>query len=441
MAYQHSPGNQYKTDYAYGYGHTSNSYAPRQKTHVAPFQNTARYPTKETMYDDEEADYIAPPEYSKSDYIAPHVHPKRKSRPKHHDRPSRRSDSDYICPPVDKSRDDYIHPEVDETPFPSTRPTEREAQHYRPSRRLSRNDELPGPSRRVSFTAEAPSLPRRPRESERAIPQGQKSNYQIMKDAGFNNKREFMRAHGLRTWEPEDYDIANDILEQYRDIDTQNRQRSSSGRRDHTSRSRSVEFQSYPPPARETLDIDDDDEEYASDSSMSSVPQHTSTSPARRRRHRSQSPDPRYPEHAPAPMYISRGRKQIAERHSSSHRTMPGHFPSPSISPSRSSRHPSLSTSPPSILRRAYPTRARRSSSAAVALRCTSSVSDSGSESDDSVLVLSREGSEFGEFGGGDAGSDIKVGEEAWMSDSVVGEGDESGEEVRRGGFVGGREY
>ena len=46
-----------------------------------------------------------------------------------------------------------------------------------------------------------------------------KSNYQLLKEGGWNNMHDFMRSYDLKTWEPNDYETAKQILEGFREMD------------------------------------------------------------------------------------------------------------------------------------------------------------------------------------------------------------------------------
>lgn len=48
-----------------------------------------------------------------------------------------------------------------------------------------------------------------------------KSNYQILKEGGWNNTHGFMHTYNLNAWEAEDYGTAKQILKGFREIDRQ----------------------------------------------------------------------------------------------------------------------------------------------------------------------------------------------------------------------------
>jgi hypothetical protein len=53
------------------------------------------------------------------------------------------------------------------------------------------------------------------------LPRASKSTHQILKDSNFSSKVDFMRSHGLKEWEHDDFQEANRILDGYRDIDAE----------------------------------------------------------------------------------------------------------------------------------------------------------------------------------------------------------------------------
>ncbi|KAF7534674.1 hypothetical protein G7054_g6000 [Neopestalotiopsis clavispora] len=56
-----------------------------------------------------------------------------------------------------------------------------------------------------------------------AQPSGQSaktpSDYRVVRDAGFDNNRDFMLSYGLRTYEPDDVAQSKEILQGFRDAD------------------------------------------------------------------------------------------------------------------------------------------------------------------------------------------------------------------------------
>jgi hypothetical protein len=111
-------------------------------------------------------------------------------------------DSDYIVPPVD-FRHDYILPDYETAPDPTRR---------RQFNTRSGYVEL-------DATAHNP-LPSTRRSTYRS-PYEDKSDYRMVRDAGFNSKPEFMRAYGIKTWDLDAYDRAKDIMDGFHRVDAQ----------------------------------------------------------------------------------------------------------------------------------------------------------------------------------------------------------------------------
>ncbi|KAF1940185.1 hypothetical protein EJ02DRAFT_238224 [Clathrospora elynae] len=146
------------------------------------------------------SDYISRPTHSSSDNIAPRSQPNHYSSPSYSDYRDRSLGSDYIVEPVE-SRSDYIAP------------------YSTNSNRHSRyDDRYTASSRSRSPDCSASSR----NMGARSVAQDEgKSNYQILKDGNWDNKHDFMRGHGLKTWEDDDYQEANQILDKYREVDAQ----------------------------------------------------------------------------------------------------------------------------------------------------------------------------------------------------------------------------
>lgn len=191
---------------------------------------------------------------------------------------SRDSISDYIVPPVD-SRHDYILSDYETAPQPT---------HHRLFRpRSSYFEPVEDPR------SSQPST----RRNTHTAPYEDRSDYRLAKDAGFNNKHDFMRAHGIKTWDMDAYDRVNEILDNSRRVDAQSA-RSSSYRRSAESspRSSTIFYDSDMPTCvdSDTEGIDylsgtdiasfRDDESTRRYSSMSSERNPSTSPPARRRR-------------------------------------------------------------------------------------------------------------------------------------------------------------
>ncbi|KAF1922026.1 hypothetical protein BDU57DRAFT_69394 [Ampelomyces quisqualis] len=117
--------------------------------------------------------------------------------------------SDYIVPP-DDSRNDYILPDSRIAPEPT---------HVRQFK--TRNAD-----------AELDEIPHDPSPSARgrsayALPHEDKSNCGLVKDGGFNRKHDFMRSHGMTSWDVDAYDRTDHIFDGFRRTDAQSARRSS----------------------------------------------------------------------------------------------------------------------------------------------------------------------------------------------------------------------
>jgi hypothetical protein len=307
MAYQEYDNSQHYQGYSYSQGNPTSSYESRIReydaTHVPP-----HYAADYDPYHGSSSDYIGRPRFSKSDYIAPPGQSSRHFRPTYDDDATYYSTSDYISPPVD-SRDDYISPNYETT-----------HQHSFPEA----YDDGAGEQDAYDAFYEEERSPLR--SVNYAAPIEEKSNYQLMIDAGFTSKHEFMRAHGLKTWEPDDYEAANEILNGYREVDAQNsRPQLHPLRRELPSQDDSLAYDS-------DLDtyVNDSDEGqqhvYASDSDIPSPNRYSSRSPVE-----SSSPDPRprpsrrYRSTTPPPPYNDRN--STRDRYLSSSPTTPRYSP------------------------------------------------------------------------------------------------------------------
>ncbi|KAI8934310.1 hypothetical protein NX059_009049 [Plenodomus lindquistii] len=78
-----------------------------------------------------------------------------------------------------------------------------------------------------------------------------KSNYRIVKD-GWGDKHTFMRSHGLKPGDPDDYQEATDLLDRYRDLDSQHARDNHKETRsyDKISRRKKHSSRNYEPPQR-----------------------------------------------------------------------------------------------------------------------------------------------------------------------------------------------
>ncbi|KAH4113156.1 hypothetical protein HBI38_216740 [Parastagonospora nodorum] len=61
-------------------------------------------------------------------------------------------------------------------------------------------------------------------------PHNPSSDNQMMRDANFDNKFDFMHAHGLRPYETDDYPEAKGILDAYREADAREKEKEDGGK-------------------------------------------------------------------------------------------------------------------------------------------------------------------------------------------------------------------
>ncbi|KAF2178129.1 hypothetical protein K469DRAFT_508697, partial [Zopfia rhizophila CBS 207.26] len=54
------------------------------------------------------------------------------------------------------------------------------------------------------------------------IRHGNKSNYRVIEDGGYNNYNEFIHTHGLKPWDTKDQAEGQAILDAYKQADAQN---------------------------------------------------------------------------------------------------------------------------------------------------------------------------------------------------------------------------
>jgi hypothetical protein len=136
--------------------------------------------------------------------------PRRRPSPEHYTYRSCSPSSDYIDRP-EESRSDYICPD-----------TPASVRHA--SNRQGYDDKYDGGFSR----ARSPVPYTRPRKVDNrsdidySSAPAEKSDYQLMKEGGWDNKHDFMRSHGSKTWEDEDHQVASRIFDKYRDIHAQN---------------------------------------------------------------------------------------------------------------------------------------------------------------------------------------------------------------------------
>jgi hypothetical protein len=153
---------------------------------------------------DRSTDYVPRPKYSNSGHTSPS--PADHYRPSERDTHRNRSPgSDYIVQ-SDGDQDDYI---CSDTPA-SFRHASGNDDRYDGG--FSRRSPIYYPS-----TKEVDSRS----DVDYSPDPAAKSNYQYLKEGGWEHKHEFMRSHGLKTWEHDDYQEANEILDKYRELDAE----------------------------------------------------------------------------------------------------------------------------------------------------------------------------------------------------------------------------
>jgi hypothetical protein len=153
-------------------------------------------------------DHVPRPRISSTDYMPP-------SRQDHSPPPERSTfrysspGSDYIDRPED-SRSDYIDAG---TPASCRYGTSRAVYDDRYDGGFSRS--------RSPATSDMSRHRDNRSDIDYSPPREEKSNYQLLKEGGWGTKRDFMRSHGLKTWKPDDYQKANEMLDKYREVDAQ----------------------------------------------------------------------------------------------------------------------------------------------------------------------------------------------------------------------------
>ncbi|KAH7389674.1 hypothetical protein DE146DRAFT_173541 [Phaeosphaeria sp. MPI-PUGE-AT-0046c] len=163
------------------------------------------------------------------------------------------STSDYISPPVE-SRHDYILPQHSTT----QQHTSQERQTYENRRDCGEYDRNLRHHRYFE-----------PRSSARAV-YADKSNYQRLKESGFDSKHEHMHAYGIKPRNIDAYDQANDVVDSFRHVDAHNqRSQNSRSQPEHapTYRPRSSRHR-YTSPARHATSLRDSDVESWIDSNI-----------------------------------------------------------------------------------------------------------------------------------------------------------------------------
>lgn len=129
------------------------------------------------------------------------------------------STSDYISPPVESRHDyDYILPQQSSTDRHGTQKSqpqgyEKRGNHDQSYQRDPYNRH--GISEQQGYTE--------PRVGSRPV-SAEKSNYQMLKESGFDTKHDMMRSYGIKPWDIDAYDQVNDILDGFRHIDAHNYQ-------------------------------------------------------------------------------------------------------------------------------------------------------------------------------------------------------------------------
>ncbi|KAH7357617.1 hypothetical protein BKA66DRAFT_472907 [Pyrenochaeta sp. MPI-SDFR-AT-0127] len=165
------------------------------------------------------SDYISRHKSSDQDYIPRQRQPRHDSCIAPRDDGFRSGNSDYISrPPED--RGDYISHDPHEKPFYSDTNSSfglsrQESSLFSPASSFSspvHEDRSP-----LHFTRSY-SSPNTSTQEDRSY---ERSNYQLIKDGGWDHQHDFMRSHGLKPWKDEDYEIANGILDKYREVDAQ----------------------------------------------------------------------------------------------------------------------------------------------------------------------------------------------------------------------------
>lgn len=130
-------------------------------------------------------------------------------------------ESDYISPPH-KPKDSYLNDyDFEIEPSVSTGPSPKSFRHSRSSFRSSNSFS----SSPTHYKVSSPLSPHSYWPGDFGTPNNhprEVSDYQLIKKGGWNHKFDFMRSHGLKTWEDEDHDQARKILDGFRKFDAQN---------------------------------------------------------------------------------------------------------------------------------------------------------------------------------------------------------------------------
>ncbi|OAK99727.1 hypothetical protein IQ06DRAFT_150440 [Phaeosphaeriaceae sp. SRC1lsM3a] len=259
MTYQHYDGRQDETSYQYdNYVQTRNpaQHSVRFNARYEDYAQRNSIPQQSPYQDYATYGYNSQTRYSNMGQDRYDTYARGRHQFQHDGHESNYSTSDYISPPNDheKRRD--------------CSEQNRTSRHHRYSE--------PGSSARAWYL--------------------DKSNYELLKESGSDNKYDFIRLHGIKPRELDAYDQANDILDSFRHVDAHNQRPQNS--RSHTRNAQMSQPRSsrhkYTSPGRHASPFRDSDietetcidsdvpvQEYLSDSASDIASFKSSTSRAR----------------------------------------------------------------------------------------------------------------------------------------------------------------